>query len=429
MENDNVKLPFGIKNGELVHISIVPSGLACECYCPCCEAKLIARKGEKNAHGFAHYQADECEHGLETALHLAAKKVLENASQITLPELMIEEQVSNTVLTKKDSAIVCEQQTVHIDYVILETPLKSIIPDVIAYIYDMPILLEIAVTHFVDKEKLNKIRNLGISCIEIDLRDVARNADLETIYSIVVDSVKEKKWLFHTEAEKVRVELKTRLKKELEDESKSIYQAIQERRQKEQEYKKQQDDLLQRLLKQQKNIQKQSYSSLRKSIKVELGIPLSKLPDFLNHPVNGEDIFSCERKVWQAALFLRFIFNKIQKYNNPYPISITKIFEWSKKYIPNNLNRELENANRYTAIQEFLDYLEVQGFIEKYNYDKYNIINDTLCINDDSNNINLSLLSEDELQYFEERAAIYQFEAGLTKKEAEELAYQALKNK
>lgn len=30
---NQVKLPFGLKDGELVHISKVPSGLACECVC------------------------------------------------------------------------------------------------------------------------------------------------------------------------------------------------------------------------------------------------------------------------------------------------------------------------------------------------------------------------------------------------------------
>jgi hypothetical protein len=40
MENDRVKLPFGIRNGELVHISTVPRGLTCECYCAACDARL-----------------------------------------------------------------------------------------------------------------------------------------------------------------------------------------------------------------------------------------------------------------------------------------------------------------------------------------------------------------------------------------------------
>jgi competence CoiA-like predicted nuclease len=63
MENNNsgnqVKLPFGLRDGELVHISTVQSGLACKCSCAACDAILIARKGIKNAHHFAHYKAEE----------------------------------------------------------------------------------------------------------------------------------------------------------------------------------------------------------------------------------------------------------------------------------------------------------------------------------------------------------------------------------
>jgi hypothetical protein len=40
-----------------------------------------------------------------------------------------------------------------------------------------------------------------------------------------------------------------------------------------------------------------------------------------------------------------------------------------------------------------------------------------------SDDIFLNGLSDDELEYFQERAAIYQYDGGLSKKEAEKLAY------
>jgi hypothetical protein len=43
---------YALKNDEIVHTSEVESGLKCECICPACGARLIARKGTKVLHHF-----------------------------------------------------------------------------------------------------------------------------------------------------------------------------------------------------------------------------------------------------------------------------------------------------------------------------------------------------------------------------------------
>lgn len=45
---------YGIKDGNLVHISDVPRGLACACVCVDCGKPLLARKGNKRREHFAH---------------------------------------------------------------------------------------------------------------------------------------------------------------------------------------------------------------------------------------------------------------------------------------------------------------------------------------------------------------------------------------
>jgi hypothetical protein len=482
MNDNQVKLPFGLRNGngELKHISTVQSGLACECYCAACGARLMAKKGEKNAHSFAHYQAEECEHGLETALHLAAKKILEESAQITLPKLTIYEEVSGEMCgqsrTKKGEAIICEQHIAYLKNIEPEKRLNTIIPDIIADIDGVPLIIEIAVTHFVDRVKQNKIHELGIACIEINLKDVFRNADLESIRSIVIESVANKVWLFHAETARIRTELKSTLEAELQSELEQIYQKDQERQrqlyQKAQEYQQRQDNLRHLRLESERENEESIQQSMQPDLDLmndylketdsrhlefaqalpnlpiwkrasnNMRVSLTTLPDFLNHSVKGEEIFACDRRAWQTGLFSAFIYKKFQKYDEPYPIAINRMIEWCEKYVPFNQfalalwsnkvflksldSNAFQNFNRYTAIQEFTEHLEREGFIEHYYLDKYKIINDTLSIDDDSGDIFLNALSADEQESFQERAAIHEFCGGLDRKEAEKLAYAAL---
>lgn len=69
-----IAVPYGERNGALVHVSEVDRGLDCACVCPACGARLVARKGTKTAHHFAHYHQTDC--SPETLLHHLAKRLL-----------------------------------------------------------------------------------------------------------------------------------------------------------------------------------------------------------------------------------------------------------------------------------------------------------------------------------------------------------------
>ena len=76
IEMKNLNLVYALKDNIIVHISEVESGLRCGCKCPACIETLIARKGNKVLHHFAHKSTIECEFGYQTSLHLAAKRVI-----------------------------------------------------------------------------------------------------------------------------------------------------------------------------------------------------------------------------------------------------------------------------------------------------------------------------------------------------------------
>ena len=81
-----LKLLYGLnEEKELKHVSEVNRGLDCRCFCPACNALLIAKKGRRNRHHFAHYEKDPCQYAGETALHLAAKEILEKRGRSHYP--------------------------------------------------------------------------------------------------------------------------------------------------------------------------------------------------------------------------------------------------------------------------------------------------------------------------------------------------------
>ena len=87
-----LRIPFGKQHNRFVGIEEVMRGLACDCACPACDAPLVAKKGRRNVHHFAHYKGFDCAQALETSLHLMAKQILANNNSITLPAIYAHKQ-------------------------------------------------------------------------------------------------------------------------------------------------------------------------------------------------------------------------------------------------------------------------------------------------------------------------------------------------
>ncbi len=82
-------LLFALRGGQWTGIRSVASGLACGCVCPACDAALVAKKGHKQQHHFAHARGAICTGGLETALHRLAKAALVAQRGLMLPAVEV----------------------------------------------------------------------------------------------------------------------------------------------------------------------------------------------------------------------------------------------------------------------------------------------------------------------------------------------------
>ncbi|MCX0445429.1 hypothetical protein [Aeromonas veronii] len=175
---------------QIVSIEDVPSGKACRCTCIDCDEPLVAKKGQVNRHYFSHEPTSatdelnvnprECHWGPETELHILAKEVLAEDRQLSLP----------IGITNPKSELLT------FETVQLEFPEGSRIPDVSAYVNGEKILIEIAVTHFCDEDKIADLKRINATCIELDFSKfsldvevLSKNAVLEYLVTCP------KKWL------------------------------------------------------------------------------------------------------------------------------------------------------------------------------------------------------------------------------------------
>jgi hypothetical protein len=194
----NVKLPFGVKEGNLVHISHVQRGIACGCVCPKCNHPLVARKGNITVHHFAHYQTEQCKRAVETAFHLAAKNILSREGKIRLPSVYINFEAN------RHPIMLSPERTFILDQVKEEYHTQDIVPDIMAVSGERSLLIEIFVTHAIDDTKKNKIRRVGISAIEIDLSNVCRNFSYQQLEDVVVNGTENKHWIFNAKVDKYK---------------------------------------------------------------------------------------------------------------------------------------------------------------------------------------------------------------------------------
>lgn len=171
------------KDGKLVHIDSVPNGKICDCVCPHCKGELIAKNGgEQKMHHFAHSNGADCSGAIESALHIMAKEVLQEAKSIFLPSV----------------AHYCAATLLHFETIEIEPHDKTLNlrPDCIGKYEDKMIWIEFKRSHAVDKRKKGKIISARIDCIEIDLNGCA--LDPNELREFLINQTDKRIWIYNT---------------------------------------------------------------------------------------------------------------------------------------------------------------------------------------------------------------------------------------
>ena len=310
------------EDGVLRHVDEVPNGLACQCICPGCSARLVAKHGSKTMHHFAHEGGSDCAGGVETSLHLAAKEILSRKRNMKLPEVASEAIATDSAGINHSAKRSFPSAVVNFTEVYEEVRLGQIIPDLVAIAGGRRLLIEVAVTHFVDENKLALIKEMGVAAIEVDLSNLSLAWDWDSLEDALLRQTNNKTWLSNPKQDYLHaaamVDAKskaTKANREYLASSRRIKQSHDFQRASIPGYQVAHKQLRAFLNPVNMNAEKLRMDEAGRTHEVwlhlskALGIDWETPPYFVNIEVPGEMGIPIDRRVWQAAVFNEFVFN------------------------------------------------------------------------------------------------------------------------
>lgn len=337
-------MPFGLnQNDNLIHISEVENGKKCGCICPSCKLPLTAAKGKIKQHHFKHTADIGCENGLESAIHLAAKKIIKEKMQIILPEYLayIEIKDSKDKIHREEKLISSRGQIINFELVEEEVSINDMRVDLLGKKKDTPLIIEIYFRHKVGLEKMEKIKKSNISALEIDLSELSLEdiKSWDTFWSFIVDP-KRIQWLHNAQAQnhvypnlrKLVIEkigkAEKKYIKEIEINELKLKKAL-----KNIEFLKSETNI--------RNIKHKADSSQKIDYCKRNLFSSEDLPFFLDVEVpDGDWIFGCDRRHWQLEIYRQFL--KLGK-----RINLKFVDGWIKKRLPSKTHQIVKTVGIY----------------------------------------------------------------------------------
>lgn len=341
-------------DGTIVHISQVRRGLQCECTCPGCGSRVIARKGLLLEHHFAHYRAATCSHGPETALHKLAKQLLEKAKRICIPPVEAEQ---DGVRVRKHNG-----GDFLFDSVAVEQRRGSIIADLIACTGTRELIIEVRVTHACDERKRQRIRELGISAIEIDLSGWLRADDAEIEEAILITAPRF--WLFNPLVDTAQLEARQKAEEREARKAKALQRRV---------------DALAAALR-----QAETDSARRATAATEAAIKRVTAQGYaraIGVELSGQGCFAVAAEQWQAVIFDLYVLRKLVNASYRHvPIDTDAVYKSAvqeslvgqrfQSFISDELQEALREAGidfqrPYKTVRAYLEHLAQEDYLQQ----------------------------------------------------------------
>lgn len=412
---------YGIRgiDGKIISIDEVPDnmiGLSCGCVCASCGRTLQACSLHGKVRRYFRHDHDSEDNGggrgnvhcspnaaNETALHQMAKQIIAEEKRVFVPHKNISffeagiKDIPEEIKRRIPSFEYQKAMMIYAESAVLENRLESFTPDVMLKTKRGELLIEIFVSHQVDDDKRERARAYGSAMLEIDLSRFAQTPiTTSDLRKIILDNKENKKWIYYP----------------LTDDAISKAKGYYENTEPIKQYRQEIFDELQRKQKEEFNrnrrhnkikhlFEPETYAAELKRLHSdalffefyekngksywfgfdEYYKKNGEVPFFVNVPITGEIIFQCDRKIWQSALFNRFIYSRKEvgaKFNIDNLFSVLKDdfhinvdFDLSYKLL-NPLDEKKVIWLRKDVISKYMDYLETIGFIITPNHSRHN---------------------------------------------------------
>ena len=184
-----MKIPFGLRidDDRMVGPDLVPNGLGCGCICAECGLPLIARQGPIKEWHFAHASSSDCSGAVETAIHYMAKQMIMERQAIYVPARIIERHIGGITWQTELKEEVQPEGLVELRECRKETKIDTRQPDISAILPSgLPIAIEVAFSHFCDEEKINWFKNRNLTTLEIDI-SISKEAKANEVEAILAE--------------------------------------------------------------------------------------------------------------------------------------------------------------------------------------------------------------------------------------------------
>jgi len=139
---------------------------------------------------------------------MAAKQLIDEERHLRFPSFLVHLQVHDAMrIFHQQFEELSPAGYFSLAEVVLEKAMGSIRPDLIVFAPAVgPVMVEIAVTHFVDDAKLEKVADLKTALLEFDLSHL-RTATFDDLRTALFGEPASGKWLYHPKDEATKAQL------------------------------------------------------------------------------------------------------------------------------------------------------------------------------------------------------------------------------
>lgn len=249
--------------------------------------------------------------------------------------------------------------------------------DVVIKVKGKDYIIEVAVTHFVDESKREKLKKIGLSAFEIDLSAlIKKDISWHELTEAVLSDETNRKWIFNQKKEKLLTKTKADYQKKLDDVA----------REQENEAKRKQEQQQIHFKSMQEMMEPEKYAKelnrLRNDKQADGWVKYFKFseklngyPFYMDIPITGEFVFSCDRRMWQGLLFDEYVYKGFGQKTCTFTVSNIKNWMFNRKgqikYDKTKVcatsvfinGQEQEVSFSYDVVCRYFEYLELLGFV------------------------------------------------------------------